>query len=289
MGGKKVMLKLRILKFSIVLITVLLSAGFLISCVNLKNTTAVRETEQVAQSEPEQQTAVEEGTTTETKAPPETTAAIETETTETIEETLETIQNGEVTILTDDEIELNGNVFGQGTKWVVLAPPDIIPQIGWFKFAEILADNGYVAVTFDYRGFLFENSDKDIEAAISYTRQHNCDKLFLIGAGRSGTESIIVSNRQDDISGVVTLTSPAKAGNYDALSIVPNLNIPKLFIATADSGYVEDANQLYEAAAEPKQIEIIENSSQLDIGCFDHEPENALILTNIMLDFLDNN
>ena len=149
--------------------------------------------------------------------------------TETTEEVTEIIKNGEVTFLTEDGIELNGNVFGQGKKWVVLSHMYPTDQTSWFDFAQDLAQKGYIALTYDFRGYGkskgdkedIPNIDKDIKAAISFVRQHDYEKLFLVGASMGGTVSIVVAAEDTGISGVVSLASPDKMGkDFDALSVV---------------------------------------------------------------------
>ncbi|MCL5073643.1 MAG: alpha/beta fold hydrolase [Actinobacteria bacterium] len=232
----------------------------------------------------------------ETLTADQTSAVTEAETTE---EVTETIKNGEVTFLTEDGIELNGNVFGQGKKWVILSHMYPTDQTSWFDFARDLAQKGYTALTFDFRGYGkskgdkedIPNIDKDIKAAISFVRQYDYEKLFLVGASMGGTVSIVVAAEDTAISGVVSLASPDKMGNdFDALSVVSKLKMPKIFIsAKGDDYHAESANRLYENAVEPKAIEIIENSKEHGTFIFENEPENAQILKDLIINFLNSN
>lgn len=232
----------------------------------------------------------------ETLTADQTSAVTEAETTE---EVTETIKNGEVTFLTEDSIELNGNVFGQGKKWVILSHMYPTDQTSWFDFARDLAQKGYIALTFDFRGYGkskgdkedIPNIDKDLRAAISFVRKYDYEKLFLIGASMGGTVSIVVAAEDTAIGGVVSLASPDKMGNdFDALSVVSKLKMPKIFIsAKGDDYHADSANRLYENAVEPKAIEIIENSKEHGTFIFENEPENAQILKDLIINFLNGN
>lgn len=286
----------KIIAAFIVMVLVIVSTG-LLSC---KSKTGISqgETEATAKTggisaETEKETA---DIKDETSTAVETSAATETETTE---EVMETIKNGEVTFLTEDGIELNGNVFGQGKKWVILSHMYPTDQTSWFDFARDLAQEGYMALTFDFRGYGkskgdkedIPNIDKDIKAAISFTRQYDYEKIFLVGASMGGTASIIVAAEDNGISGVVSLASPDKMGeDLDALSVVSKLKMPKIFIsARGDAYHAESASRLYENAVEPKALEIIENSKEHGTFIFEKEPENAQILKDLIINFLNSN
>jgi len=211
--------------------------------------------------------------------------------------TPEKIKNGEVTFLTEDGKELNGNIFGQGNKWVILSHMYPTDQTGWFDFAGDLAKNGYVAFTFDFRGYGkskgskddLGNIYKDILAAIALARTYGSAKIFLVGASMGGTASIIAASKDNDINGIVSLAAPDKMGNdLDAISVVSGLKMPKIFIsAIGDEHHAESARKLYEEAVEPKVLEIMENSFEHGTFIFEKEPENAERLKSIILNFLD--
>jgi len=286
----------KIIAVFIVMVLVIVSIS-LLSCKS-KTNISQGETETIAQagsssSETQQETTVLKD---ETSTAAQTSAATETETTG---EVTETIKNGEVTFFTEDGIELNGNVFGQGKKWVILSHMYPTDQTSWFDFARDLAQKGYIALTYDFRGYGkskgdkedIPNIDKDIKAAISFVRQYDYEKLFLVGASMGGTASIVAAAEDIGISGVVSLSSPDKMGeDLDALSVVSKLKMPKIFIsAKGDDYHAESAKRLYENAVEPKAVEIIENSKEHGTFIFEKEPENAQILKDLIINFLNSN
>ncbi|MBM3705047.1 MAG: alpha/beta fold hydrolase [Actinobacteria bacterium] len=232
----------------------------------------------------------------------ETTAPLETTLQEETVQPEETIANGGVTFLTEDSVELNGNIFGQGRKWVILLHMYPTDQTSWFDFAEELARKGYVALTLDFRGYGNSGGnkddiakiDKDVMAAINFIKDnYNYDKIFLLGASMGGTAAIVTASEISDsiITGVITLAAPDKMGSdMDALSVVSKLKMPKLFIsAKGDDYHAESAQKLYDSASEPKDIEIIENSMEHGTFIFEKEPQNSEKLKEIILNFLDSN
>lgn len=269
----------------------------LLSCKS-KTSISKGETEIVTQAESSSAKTQQETTAVENEvsATVETSAATETETTL---EVTETIKNGEVAFMTEDGIELNGNVFGQGKKWVVLSHMTPTDQTSWFDFAQELAQKGFTALTFDFRGFGkskgdqedIPNIDKDIKAAISFIKQYDYEKIFLVGASMGGTASIVAAAEDASISGLVSLASPDNMGEgLDALSVVSKLKMPKIFISAKGDGYhAESAKRLYENAVEPKELEIMENSKEHGTFIFENEPENAQILKDLIINFLNSN
>ncbi len=86
---------------------------------------------------------------------------------EVIEEEVEEggmAKEGEVTFMTEDDIELNGNIFGSGNKWVILSHMYPTDQTSWFEFAEILIleEDGYSVLTYDFRGYGKSGGSQDI-------------------------------------------------------------------------------------------------------------------------------
>jgi len=207
------------------------------------------------------------------------------------------IKNGEAIFKTEDGIQLNGNIFGQGNRWVILSHMYPTDQASWFDFAVELSERGYVALTYDFRGYGksggskddIGNIYKDTTAAIALAKSYNCRQVFLVGASMGGTASIIAASMDNTVSGVAAIAAPDKMGDdLDAISVVSELKMPKLFIsAIGDEQHAKAAKAFYEKSVEPKTLEIMENSSEHGTFIFEKEPENALRLTTIIINFLD--
>ena len=57
-----------------------------------------------------------------------------------------------VSFESSDGVELDGRLFGEGGTGVVLAHMRPADQRSWYAFARRLADQGYLVLTFDFRG-----------------------------------------------------------------------------------------------------------------------------------------
>lgn len=221
-------------------------------------------------------------------------AAEEAAEAEEVEPEEEPVQE-EVTFTTEDGIEINGNIFGSGNRWVILSHMRPTTQTSWFDFARYLANNGYIVLTYDFRGYGksggsqdISNIDKDLDAALDFVIQYDAEKIFLIGASMGGTASLVVASRQT-VDGVISFSSPTEIDSLSAIDKVGNIDAPKLFIASqGDENAAESANTLFDASPEPKEIEILDGSAH-GTFIFEKEPDNAEIVKQIVLDFLNSN
>ena len=78
-----------------------------------------------------------------------------------------------VTFPSTDGLELSGRLFGEGDVAVILAHMFPADQGSWQNFARELAEEGYMALTFDFRGYgssqgprEIDQIDKDVEGAL---------------------------------------------------------------------------------------------------------------------------
>ncbi len=161
------------------------------------------------------------------------------------------------------DIVLTGRLFGGEHKTVVILshmrPND---QTAWFPFAQELASKGYAALTFNFRGYNgsggsqdYDKLNEDLGAVIKYARDRGKQRIFLVGASMGATTSLIMGENEN-IAGIVAVSPPAKFASQDALLAVPNVRVPKLFIASEDDAPTLDFDDLYTAAAEPKEEKI---------------------------------
>jgi len=172
-----------------------------------------------------------------------------------------------------DGIHLEGRVFGQGTKGVILAHMLPADQTSWFDFAGRLADDGYLVLTFDFRGYcpggdagcsqgerVIPDLPKDVDGAIRYLRdEHGAKTISLVGASMGGTASLVsAAEPANEIRAVITLSAPTEidglAVDADLLSQV---SAGKLFIAsTGDAEAAASAETLYDQSPPPKRVDI---------------------------------
>ena len=125
-----------------------------------------------------------------------------------------------ISFTTDDGLEIKGQLFGQGHTGLILAHMFPSDQTSWWEFAEVLAEKGYIALTFNFRGYGEGASksggdkeisliDRDLEAALAFLKGQGASSMFLVGASMGGTVSLKVATRQP-VDGVISLSSPVE-------------------------------------------------------------------------------
>ena len=178
-----------------------------------------------------------------------------------------------VTFESADGITLSGRLFGSGQTGVVLSHTLPADQSSWWEFARELADRGYLALTYDFRGYCpggdagcsqGERSIaaiwQDVLGAIGEVRSEGATRIALLGASMGGTASLVAASKPDtSVSAVVTLSAPTSieglVADPDLLSTIP---AAKLFIAgTGDAQAADAAQELYAAASQPKRVDIV--------------------------------
>ena len=167
-------------------------------------------------------------------------------------------------VISEDGTILRGHLFGAANQpGVILSHMRPNDQRAWFGFAQELADQGYAALTFDFRGYGetdgdkdFSKLDEDLSAAVRFMRDRGKQPIFLIGASMGGTTSLVVAAEQS-VDGVIAISAPAKFEDQDALEAIVAVTGPTLFIASEDdTAAVISLDELMEAASEPKEQEI---------------------------------
>jgi len=200
-----------------------------------------------------------------------------------------------VYIVSADDVILNGRLFGpQHDVAVVLSHMQPNDQTAWFEFAQELADAGYAALTFNFRGYgdsggdqEFDKLDDDLLAVIGYLHDRGKQQVFLVGASMGGTTSLVAA-AQADVDGVVAISAPADFEGQDALAAVPNVTVPKLFIASeGDELAALSIEELLAATGEPKDSQLYPGIAHgTNIFLPDQSVSSAAIRQRI-LDFLN--
>lgn len=155
-----------------------------------------------------------------------------------------------------DGVDLRGTLFGEGTTGVILAHMYPADQTSWFAFARTLAGKGYLAMTFDFRGYgqsggekVISEIDRDLEGAYRYLLP-KVQKIFLAGASMGGTAAIRVA-ASNPAAGVVSLSAPMAFRGLDAREAVRKLAIPCLFVAAEGDGNASEAARAFHEAVKP--------------------------------------
>jgi pimeloyl-ACP methyl ester carboxylesterase len=158
-----------------------------------------------------------------------------------------------------DGVPLHGYLFGKGATGVILAHMYPADQKSWFPLARKLAAKGYLAMTFDFRGYgessgekVISEIDRDLEGAYRFLRP-KVKKVFLAGASMGGTAAIRVAAR-NETAGVVSLSAPIAFRGLDAGDAIRKLEVPCLFIAAEGDDYANTAaHEFHKAAKSPKR------------------------------------
>ncbi len=191
----------------------------------------------------------------------------------------------------EDGVELAGRLWGDGDVGVVLAHgfSQGQAQDGWLPFPTVLAERGYLVLTFNFRGFCdsegcsegdmeLENNWRDAIAAAAFLRQRGAKTTFLIGASMGGLSFLRAAGTPGvDVAGVVSLSTPQfPSKHYDGeprandvtAARLRQIDEPKLFIAGKDDvhfvrgevRFAKDARRMFGAASEPKELALVDSS-----------------------------
>lgn len=192
-----------------------------------------------------------------------------------------------------DGVPLKGYLFGSGKTGVILTHMFPTDQKSWFDFAKKLANEGFTAMTFDFRGYgesggskEVSQIDRDLEGAYLYLKP-KAQKIFLIGASMGATASIRVASQQP-VAGVVCISDPVSFRGLDAEGAIAKVKAPALFIATEEDGggrYAVSARNLHQKARGKKDLLILSGSAH---GTFLFQTPHKEQLERKILEFLKN-
>jgi pimeloyl-ACP methyl ester carboxylesterase len=172
-----------------------------------------------------------------------------------------------------DGVSLEGRLFGDGSTAVVLSHMLPADQRSWFAFADRLADEGYLVLTYDFRGYCpggeggCSQGDRDISAiwqdvlgAEDFVRSRGATEVALVGASMGGTASLVAAGQEgEDIEAVVTLSAPESIEGLVAdAALLQREQANKLFIAgVGDATAAASAQHLGDIAPPPKRVAIV--------------------------------
>lgn len=174
-----------------------------------------------------------------------------------------------VSFTTDDGVTLRGHLFGEGEQGIVLAHMYPADQTSWFDAATRLAGEGYLVLTFDFRGYGESDGSKDIEylnkdvmGAIQALQSAGCTDLMLVGASMGGTACLVAAEASQvfssfRVAGVITLSAPVEFRGLSAEEAVPHLYMPLLLIAAEDDSGADGARRLHELATGSTDLELV--------------------------------
>jgi alpha-beta hydrolase superfamily lysophospholipase len=168
-----------------------------------------------------------------------------------------------ISFKTDDGFTLGGTWYGQGSHAVILSNVGDGTQPDWQELPGELAQRGYLALTFDWRGFGtsagkrdYTLSPIDLKAAIDFIRSQGATKIILVGASLGGMASLKNASLPE-LAGVIVISSPRQVPNLViSLDELKAITVPKLFIGSLQDTIVlyAETSALYQIAIEPKLL-----------------------------------
>ncbi|MCI0556648.1 MAG: alpha/beta fold hydrolase [Anaerolineae bacterium] len=173
------------------------------------------------------------------------------------------IRTHSVTFDTADGATVSGELYGSGKTAVIFSVMGNCKP-GWREFAQLTAAQGFMALTYQWRGceansvdqVLIQKFVEDARAAIAFVRDQGAEKIILVGASLGGCASAKLAV-ESQASGLVVLASPPSIPQW-GFEIEPadlDTDIPKLFITAENDDTVPSTatRELYDLAAEPKE------------------------------------
>lgn len=199
-----------------------------------------------------------------------------------------------VTFETADGVTLNGTVYGEGATAVIFAHMGDQRQETWTEVAQRVAKRGYLALTFDFRFWqnnrmvdaLRQEAPADMAAAVEFVRQQGAERVVLVGASLGGMAAIEVAAVQpvDAVAVFSSPLGPVSVGFQVDIADIAAIQAPILFVVTENDNYADDIEQMYEAANEPKAIEVYPGNRH---GTELFETDLAETVMGRLLDFLE--
>jgi pimeloyl-ACP methyl ester carboxylesterase len=197
-------------------------------------------------------------------------------------------------------VRLEGRLAGDGPVAVVLSHMYPADQRSWWRFAQRLVDEGYMVLTYDFRGYCpggqagcSEGSKdigriwQDVIAAIDFVRSEGASSVVLIGASMGATASLIAAAQEGvSVAAIVSLSAPVSFEDLTATpEVLARVTAAKFFVAGVGDPEAADAAQtLYAQSPQPKRgPEILPTD---DHGTDMLEGSQSGILQTKMLDFL---
>ena len=192
---------------------------------------------------------------------------------------------------------LKGWLYGdENDVLVILSHMRPNDQTAWEPFAKELVENGYAALTFDFRGYGispgdkdFDKLDEDLTAAISYMVARDVARgasrpVFLVGASMGGTTALVVASEEFP-DGVVAISAPSEFQGQDAKEAIWLVTAPTLLIAAEeDTAAMVSLEELVSSASQSVSSQTFAGGEH---GTALFEGEQASAVREEVLRFLD--
>jgi len=177
-----------------------------------------------------------------------------------------------ISFSTEDGGRVCADLYGQGTRAVVLAHGGSFNKESWHAQARALASKGFRVLAIDFRGFGcstgpgqtdFDNApfENDVLAAVRYLKAHGAKTVSVVGGSFGGGAAGDASIK----------SAPGEIDRIVFLGAAPNLPAEKLksrslfIVARNDSNgsglRLPGIRAQYEKAPQPKELIVLEGSA----------------------------
>ena len=201
-----------------------------------------------------------------------------------------------ISLSAEDGGRVCADVYGQGTRAVLLAHGGRFTKESWQEQARTLVSHGFVALAIDFRGFGcssgpgqadFDHApfEKDVLAAVRYLKSQGAQTVSIVGGSFGGAAAGDASIK----------SAPGEIDRIVFLGAAPNLPAEKLksrvlFIVARndanDSGpRLPGIRAQYEKAPQPKQLIVLDGSAHAQ---FLFQTDQSARVMREILQFLSN-
>ena len=201
----------------------------------------------------------------------------------------------EVSFDTEDGITLGGTLIGLGDTAIIFSHMFPSDQTSWHPLAQLAADEGYLALAYDYRGYGASGGEvdiaaieRDVGAAYDFLRQRGAQRIVLIGASIGGSASIkFAASGPQGVVGLVVVSGPQEfQGLQVSSSDLAALALPSLWLSARNDTLTPQFEDMFNAAGGPdKSIWIFESSGTRGTFIFGAPLDGAELETRL-LDFV---
>ncbi len=195
----------------------------------------------------------------------------------------------EISFETIDGLTLEARLWGTGDEYVILAHMRPADMASWFEFARVLAEEGYTAMAFNFRGYGESDGVEgdfavatDVRGAVQAALDDGARRVHLIGASMGGTGAVAAS-ASDQIAATITLSAPDEFEGVNAAIKARSVDNAMLLIAAEEDGTAAVDAAAIAAEAKGDAELVVLSGGQHGTNLF---AEHGTEITELILEFL---
>jgi pimeloyl-ACP methyl ester carboxylesterase len=165
---------------------------------------------------------------------------------------------------------LEGRVFGSGEVGVVLGHMRPGDQSQWLGLAALLADRGYLVLTYDRRGVCpggelgcsggraSDSAWEDLAYAVDLLRERGASRVVVGGASLGAMESMYALSQGLDADGLIWLSGVDLYAGVPVTELVRAVHVPKLLAAGEFDGDAVALPAVERVAPPPTEVVVLD-------------------------------